>query len=58
MAEWSENLVSWSTNGITTQAAADQAGLAAGFQRRTFSIALADPSPAKLFLRLKVVHAP
>ena len=58
MAESSENLVSWSTNVITTQAAADQAGLAAGFQRRTFSIALADPSPAKLFLRLKVVYHP
>jgi len=58
MAESSQNLVSWTTNGINTQASNDQTGLAAGFQRRIFSIALADPSPAKLFLRLKVVHAP
>jgi len=58
MAESSQNLVSWTTNGITTQASNDQTGLAAGFQRRIFSIALADPAPAKLVLRLKVVHAP
>jgi len=58
MAESSENLVNWTSNGITTQASNDQTGLAAGFQRRIFSIALADPSPAKLFLRLKVVYHP
>jgi hypothetical protein len=58
VAESSENLVSWTTNGITVQTAADQGGVAAGFQRRIFSIALTNPSPPKLFLRQRIIYAP
>ncbi|MBU6172089.1 MAG: hypothetical protein KGQ87_11460, partial [Verrucomicrobia bacterium] len=58
VAETSENLAGWTSSGITVAAAASQSGVAAGFQRRVFSVPRSGGSPPKLFLRLRVVHTP
>jgi hypothetical protein len=58
MAEKSENLIEWTTNGITMQAAADQTGVPAGCQRRIFSVPRPGNPPSRLFLRYRIVYSP
>jgi hypothetical protein len=58
MAEKSENLIEWTTNGITMQAAADQTSVPAGCQRRIFSVPLSRNPPPRLFLRYRIVYSP
>jgi hypothetical protein len=57
VAETSGNLTDWNTSGIIMEAAANQNGVATGFQRRVFSIPLTN-NPTRSFLRLRVLYLP
>lgn len=57
VAETSGNLTDWTTSGITLETAANQVGVAAGFQRRVFKIPLTN-NPTRLFLRLRIFYLP
>jgi autotransporter-associated beta strand protein len=57
VGEAGPSLTNWSTSGVTSTAAGNQAGVAPGCERRVFSVDRAS-GPGKQFLRLKATLQP